>query len=338
MNAKERLDTFYSGGKTDILPNLTIVGSVVTQYTGINLEVYSKDARKMADSAIEAAHDLSLDFVQIASDLCREAEGYGSEILFPEHQLPTVKKPAIDDIHKVSDLNVRKVSDIPRLGELVDATEYVLKKEPEIYPMTLAVGPMSVAGNVRGVSEIMIDSVKEPEAVDELLEKITETTLDYIHELAAVGAKYMYVADPTASLMGPAYYRKHILPLHKKIFQAMKDNGIGASLHMCGNTQKILPISCECGAAVIDVDCQTDFVQALKDVDGRAVLNGNINPVADVYECDAQHTKQAILDVAEKSKGYRAMFMPGCELPTDTKLENVKAIHEALAEISGWEN
>lgn len=27
------------------------------------------------------------------------------------------------------------------------------------------------------------------------------------------------------------------------------------------------------------------------------------------------------------------MFMPGCELPTATPLENVKAIHEALYEI-----
>ena len=48
MNAKERLDTFYSGKPVDRLPNLTIVGSVVTRYTGIDLEQYCKDPIAMA--------------------------------------------------------------------------------------------------------------------------------------------------------------------------------------------------------------------------------------------------------------------------------------------------
>ena len=65
MNARERLDAFYAGKPVDRLPNLTIVGSVVTRYTGIDLETYCKDGRAMADAAILAANDLSLDYVQI---------------------------------------------------------------------------------------------------------------------------------------------------------------------------------------------------------------------------------------------------------------------------------
>ena len=64
-------------------------------------------------------------------------------------------------------------------------------------------------------------------------------------------------------------------------------------------------------------------------------MNGNIDPVSDVYTCDAAHTKAAILACAEQAKGARAMFMPGCELPTDTPEANVLAIHEALVEIGG---
>ena len=80
MNGKERLDAYLAGKKVDRRPNLTIVGSVVTQYTGIDIERYSKDYKAMTESAVQAAIDLKLDFIQIASDLVREAEGLGSEI------------------------------------------------------------------------------------------------------------------------------------------------------------------------------------------------------------------------------------------------------------------
>lgn len=333
MNPKERLDTFFAGGHVDRLPNLTIVGSVVTRYNGIDLERYCKDARAMADAAILAANDLSLDYVQIASDLAREAEGYGTELKYSVTGLPTVIKPVLGDITDVDKLTPKKARDIPRLMELVDATAYALEKEKNIYPMTLAVGPATVAGNMRGVEDFMVDFFEEPEAVTQLLDMVTETTLDFIRELAAVGAKYMYVADPVASLVSPAAYEEFVLPLHKKIFGLMKELGIGGRLHMCGNTSKIIPVSCHCGAYIIDVDHATDFAQAVKDAGENCVLNGNIDPVADVYECDAARTEAAILRCAEETKGYRAMFMPGCELPTATPLENIKAIHTALCKI-----
>lgn len=333
MNARERLDAFYAGKPVDRLPNLTIVGSVVTRYTGIDLETYCKDGRAMADAAILAANDLSLDYVQIAADLSREAEGYGTELKYTPDNLPTVVKPALDDITEVSRLHVKKAADIPRVASLIDATAYALEKEPNIYPMTAAIGPATVAGNIRGVEDFMVDFYDEPEAVKELLNMATETALDFIRELAKVGAKYMYMPDPVASLLAPATYEEFILPLHQKLYGTMKELGIGGRLHMCGNTSRILPISCHSGAYIIDVDHATDFAEAVKTVGDNCVLNGNIDPVADVFESTPEHTEEAILQCAKLTEGYRAMFMPGCELPTATPLDNIKAIHRALCKI-----
>ena len=130
-------------------------------------------------------------------------------------------------------------------------------------------------------------------------------------------------------------YEEMLWPLHKKIFARMTERGIAGRLHMCGNTTGILPCSSACGAKIVDVDHMVDFSKALDIADGNCILNGNIDPVADVYTCEAAHTKAAILAVAEKAAGRRAMFMPGCELPTDTATANILAIHEALKEIGG---
>ena len=332
MNSKERLDAYLSGKETDRRPNLTIVGSVVTRYVGMGIDTYCKDWRKMAEAARLAAHDLDLDFIQIASDLAREAEGYGTVLRFPEDKLPSPAKYALEDIADAEELRPLKTAEIPRLYYLVKATEAALE-DPDVYPMTLAVGPMTVAGNMRGVEDLLVDLFDEPEAVERLLDTVTETALDFVDCIADVGGKYMYVADPVASLVSPAMYRDIVLPRHQRIFARMAERGITGRLHMCGNTTGILPYSKSSGAKIIDIDHVVDYAEALGIVGDACLLNGNIDPVADVFSCDAAHVKQAMRANAEKADGHRALFMPGCELPTATPTENVKAIAEVLKEI-----
>ena len=145
MNSKERLDNFINGKEVDRRPNLTIVGSVVTQYNNISVDVYCKNYKKMAEAATLCAKDTGLDYVQIASDLQRTAEGYGSEVEFYADKLPTVTKYALEDITDVDDLKPLKAKDIPRLYDLVKATKYVLDTVDDIYPMTICEGPVTIA-------------------------------------------------------------------------------------------------------------------------------------------------------------------------------------------------
>ena len=338
MTSKQRLAAYIAGEPVDRRPNLTIVGSAVCRYAdggaGMDVETYCKDWKKMADAAAVAAREMKLDFIQIASDLLREAEGYGTTINWFKDKLPSARKYALDDISEAEDLRPLAARDIPRLYDLVLAAEAALKDE-EVDPMVLCVGPMTVAGNVRGVQDLLVDFFDEPELCGKLLETVTQTTLDFIDCLAGVGVKYAYVADPVASLVSPAVYEEMILPRHRAIYERMARHGITGRLHMCGNTIGILPYSTQSGAKIIDVDHVVDFDKALDVAGDRCILNGNIDPVSDVYTCDAAHTKAAILDAAAKAAGRRAMFMPGCELPTDTRVENLLAIHEALCEIGG---
>ncbi len=335
MTSKERLSRYLAGESVDRRPNLTIVGSVVTQYTGISVEEYCKNGKKMAESAALAADDLRLDYIQVASDLAREAEGFGSELSFFPDKLPNVHKPAIDDIADVAGLRPLNVADVRRLSDLVEATAYAKTLRTDVEPMTLVVGPATVAGNIRGMQDLLVDLYDDEEACRELFTITTETALNLIRALADVGATALYVADPVASLLSPAQYREMILPCHKRIFAEMAKFGMHSRLHMCGNTEAILPDSAGCGAQILDIDHAVDFGKALDAAAGRCILNGNIDPVADVFSCDAAHTKAKMLATAASVGNARAMFMPGCELPTKTPLKNVRAIADALDEIGG---
>ena len=333
MNSKERLDPFVRGESVDRRPNLTIVGSVVTQYTGISVEEYCKDYEKMVESAILCARDVGLDYIQIASDLLREAEAFGTKVAYYPDKLPTAVAYALDDIKKVERLKPLRTREVPRLWDLVKATKLALEKEQNIYPMTLIVGPATVAGNIRNVEDFLLDIYDDPESCEKLLGIITGTILDMVDELAAVGAKYIYLADPVASLLSPNYYKDTVLDYHKKIYSHMAAKGICGRLHMCGNTEAILPYSSSSGAKIIDIDHAVDYSKAVEMVEGRCILNGNIDPVADVFDCDPEHTYQAILQTAGLVHGAHCLFMPGCELPTTTNLENVRAISRAIRDL-----
>ena len=338
MNSKDRLAAYLAGKPVDRRPNLTIVGSAVCRYAdngkGMGVDTYCQDYEKMALAAASAAREMKLDFIQIASDLLREAEGYGTTIRWFPNKLPTALKYALEDISDAESLRPLKTAEIPRLYDLVKAAETALR-DPDADPMVLAVGPMTVAGNIRGVQDFLMDMFDEPELCEKLLETVTGTTLDFIDCLAGVGVRYAYVADPVASLVSPSVYEEMVLPMHKKIFARMEERSITGRLHMCGNTTGILPYSCRCGAKIVDIDHMVDFAKALEIADGRCLLNGNIDPVADVYSCSPEQTEAAILKAAEKTQGRPALFMPGCELPTDTPTENVLAIHRALVRIGG---
>lgn len=185
----------------------------------------------------------------------------------------------------------------------------------DIHPMTLAVGPATIAGNTRGVEDLLVDMLDEEEAGEDLLNIATETILDYIRTLASAGATYIYVADPVASLFSPAMYERFVLPCHRKIFGLMKELGIGSRLHMCGDTTKILPFSSTCGADIVDIDHAVNFAKALEIADGRCLINGNIDPVADVFSCDAAHTKQAILNAPTPSAARAPCSCPAASYP-----------------------
>lgn len=335
MNSKERLDRFMAGESVDRRPNLTIVGSMVTQYTGITVEEYCKNYKAMADAAIRCARESKLDFVQIASDLQREAEGYGTKLTYYADRLPSVAQYALSNILDVEKLVPKKCREIPRLFDLVNATKYVLDTVPEIYPMTIVDGPATIAGNIRGVEDLMIDFFDEPDACEALLDLATDTTLDFLEELAAVGARYVYMPDPIASLFSPNFYQKFILPRHKVIFSKMRELGMTSRLHMCGNTSALLPYTCRCGAQIVDIDHAVNYASALQIVGEHCILNGNIDPVGDVYSATADHVFQAVCELGRSLGTSRCLLMPGCELPTNTPQENLNAIARALEALDG---
>jgi MtaA/CmuA family methyltransferase len=195
-------------------------------------------------------------------------------------------------------------------------------------------GALAEAADLRGVNEIMLDLALESEWVTELLERVVEVAIAFAEAQVEAGADIIGLGDAVASLVSPAMYRQFALPYEQRIFAAVKAKGALARLHICGNTNKILPDMLDSGADIIDLDWMVDIGRAGEIYGARAAVCGNFDPVAVMLQGTPAQVEAATLACARQAGPYW-ISGAGCEIPDGTPLENLRAQSRALRTLAG---
>jgi uroporphyrinogen-III decarboxylase len=97
-------------------------------------------------------------------------------------------------------------------------------------------------------------------------------------------------------------YREFALPYEQRVCEAFHRAGGWVKLHVCGNTNALLPDMARCGADLFNVDHMVKLKRAVE-VYGAAgkCIKGNLNPVTDeVFAafCGAPHQTSRIFPTA----------------------------------------
>jgi len=183
-------------------------------------------------------------------------------------------------------------------------------------------------GTARGgtgeLSILLIHLVDRPAWVHDLLEICTQVEIEFARAQIAAGADIIGLGDAIASLVSPAMYREYALPYEQRIFQAVHDMGAIARLHICGNTNRILPDMLESGADVIDLDWMVDLRKAAEIFDDRVALCGNFDPVVVMLQGTEEQVETAVHYCLENG-GRRYFSAAGCEIPEGTPHGNLRA-------------
>jgi len=148
------------------------------------------------------------------------------------------------------------------------------------------------------------------------------------------GADIIGLGDAVASLISVDMYREFALPYEQRIFEAVHRKGGLARLHICGNTNRIIPDMLASGADIIDLDYMVDLGKAAALYEGRAALCGNFNPVTVMLQGTPAEVEQAVLTCAGLG-GSRWFCGAGCEIPDETPVENLQMQARTLQAIGG---
>ncbi len=285
---------------------------------------------KLVADRIDSAAAISL------MDLSVEAECFGSQIIFSESEVPTVKGSIITEVEEVEALEIPAIG-MGRTGIYIDAvrkaSELILDR-PLFAGM---IGPYSLAGRLLDVTEIMYLCYDEPEMVLALLDKVTEFLISYGKAYKKAGANGIMIAEPLAGLLSPEMEAEFSAPFVKRIVEALQEESFAVIYHNCGdNTIMMLDSILTIGADAYHFGNSINMEEMLQRVPKDIVVMGNIDPAGQFCHGTKESIRKVTLELLENCSKYsNFVISSGCDIPPMSSWENIDAFFDAVKDFYG---
>ncbi|MFN2201113.1 MAG: uroporphyrinogen decarboxylase family protein [Caldilineaceae bacterium] len=334
MNAMERFRNRLAGDPVDRPPNFDIFMQFAAHHIGQPLAAYYQDYRVLVNANLAVINDFEIDIAQAISDPFRETADFGAAIEFPADDLPISTAPLLADPANLSKLKAPDPYSGKRMSDRIEAVRSFREQVGgEIPILGWVEGALAEAADLRSPNEIMMDVVLRPEWVEELLEICVEVAIAFARAQVEAGADIIGLGDAVGSLVSPAMYRRFALPYEKRIFEAVHEMGAIARLHICGDTNRIVPDMVASGADIIDLDWMVDMAAAGEQFGDRVPFCGNFDPVVVMLEGTPDEVYAATQHCI-KVGGPLTFSNAGCEIPLGTPHANLHAQSRALWDIN----
>ena len=100
-------------------------------------------------------------------------------------------------------------------------------------------------------------------------------------------------------------------------------------LHICGQTEHLWNGIASLAVDIIDCDSMVSLPGARQALGSKIVLAGNLNPVQEVCFSNPDAIRDGLRRCLEEA-GMPFMATAGCEIPSGTPIENLKAFCEPI--------
>ena len=213
----------------------------------------------------------------------------------------------------------------------------LLRKELNVPLIGFAGAPFTCATYVieGGSSKVFWETKKmmfaAPELFHGLMEKITQTTIDYLLAQARAGAQALQLFDSWAGILAACDFNEFVLPYVKRIIAELQQTALPI-IYFANNGATLLDYSVQSGADVIGLDWRINIGDAIKKVGNKAV-QGNIDPFALLLPEEKLRARIGkLLDDAKDAKGH--IFNLGHGIHQFTPPSQAKIAVDAVHELS----
>ena len=306
--------------KPQVMPLIGIAG-VKLSGTTIKENLTSSDTQ--FDTITRIYEKFKPDGVFTFMDLTVEAESLGLEINFPDNDTPSVLEHSVKDHESLKKMKSDYIGITGRMEVFIDT----VKKMAESIPVkkgAYVIGPFSLAGELCGVNDLLLNTVMDPEFINEVINFSVEVISDYTNKLFEAGADTVCVLEPTAMMLSAEQYDEFS---RKPFRQLLKNvNNRLLCLHICGNTTHLVDSMCQSGASALSLDSLVSFKDIAKQVPNDIELIGNLDPVEVFLNGNPESVSKATKELKEGMKAFpNFVLSSGCDLPLETPLENIDA-------------
>jgi uroporphyrinogen decarboxylase len=321
----------------DVIANPKRMAIPIMTHPGIDLIGKTvKDAVTDGKIHYEAIKALNSKYPSAAAtvimDLTVEAEAFGANVVFSDHEVPSVVGRLVSNMEEVKNLQVPSL-DKGRVSAYLLANKLSAENIKDKPVFGGCIGPYSLAGRLFDMTEIMMAIYTDPEVIVLLLEKCTAFLMEYCKAIKATGVAGVIMAEPAAGLLSNSDSTEYSSKYVKQIVDAVQDDTFAVVLHNCGNSGHSTDAMVSTGAAGFHFGNKINMVEALEECPKTALVMGNLDPVSVFKQSTIAQVKKATLDLLEATRSFPNFILSsGCDVPPAVPLENIDAFYEALAE------
>lgn len=274
------------------------------------------------------------------SDILTIPDAMGQGLYFVEGEGPKFRKliRTAADVEKLPELDVAK-----DLSYVTDAVSLIRKELDGSVPLigfsgspwTLATYMIEGGGSkdFRIAKQFMYDN---PEAMHQLLEKLTIAVTDYLNAQILAGAQAVQIFDTWGGILTPSCYRNFSLAYMKKIVAGLIKENEGRkvpSILFTKNGGQWLEQIADTGCQAVGLDWTTDIGQARSRIGERVALQGNMDPSM-LYASPAAIRQEVGAILANFGAGNGQVFNLGHGITPEVNPDHVAVFVEAVHEFS----
>jgi uroporphyrinogen decarboxylase len=274
------------------------------------------------------------DAVTIIMDLTVEAEAFGAGINMPQHEVPTVLERIVSDADTVAALKVPGLHE-GRIQEYLKAARLAAQNITDKPVFAGCIGPISLAGRLYDMSELMMALYVEPDVIENLLQKCTEFIIKYVLAFKETGVSGIVIAEPAAGLLSEelcdAFSSKYV----RQIIEQVQDENFMVILHNCGNKGHLTQSMISTGARGLHFGNAINLIEALAEIPSDIIAMGNLDPVNEFKMKTPVELYMSTAQLLEKTKTYRNFVISsGCDTPPNIPIENIDAFYQAVTDFN----
>ena len=294
-----------------------------------------KNPELAAEVTITAAEILPVDAAIIFADLLLPLEVMGLPFHFSAGEGPVIERP----VRTVEDVARLRTDSASQLGYVAEALARVARhfgsKLPVIgfcgAPFTLASYMIEGGGSRHYVhSKRMMYS--QPQAFDQLLQKLVAVTSAYVRDQVTAGADVIQIFDSWVGCLAVEDYRRYVLPRTRELIAEVKKAGAPV-IYFGTDTATLLGEIKKTGADVIGLDWRIPLDVGWSKLGPTTAVQGNLDPVA--LFADWKQLEQRAREVLDRARGRPGhIFNLGHGILPETPVENVKALAAYVQEQS----
>lgn len=251
---------------------------------------------------------LGVDAAILYSDILMIPDALGMDLSFVPGDGPTFGKR----LSTAGDLTQLHSSGfLQRLSYVFESIELCLKKLPANFPLLgFAGAPFTVAYYMLRSSSDDFATLKgmvfrQDPLFTELMESLTQMTLQYLIKQADAGVSAVQIFDTWAGLFSDVDYRQFIMPYTERLFKGLKEKGI-LSIHYIKGGSHLLPSMQQMSSNVVSVDWRVDLQKMAPHTFATQALQGNFDPdyLLSSPEFIKERVRAMMASVKTPKKGY----------------------------------